>query len=94
MDVHVVSTLTLEDEDRLADAVISALADLFDELAIAYALRIETSSTKVIRRVRAGASVRPPKSPNVSDISLHRYRDSSRRDRSAQRLYTLPSKVL
>ena len=50
MDIHVVSTLTSEDEDRVADALVTALAELLDGLPIAYALRIETSGTKVVQR--------------------------------------------
>ena len=49
MDIHVVSTLTSEDEDRVADALIAALAELLDGLPIAYALRIETTGTKVVQ---------------------------------------------
>lgn len=49
MDIHVVSTLTWEDEDRVADALLVALANLLNGLPIAYALRIETGS-KVVQR--------------------------------------------
>ena len=50
MDIHVVSTLTSEDEDRVADALGVALAELLDGLPIAYALRIETTGTRVVQR--------------------------------------------
>jgi len=50
MDIHVVSTLTAEDENRVADALAIALAELLDGLPIAYALRIETSGTRVVQR--------------------------------------------
>jgi hypothetical protein len=50
MDIHVVSTLTVEDEDRVADALIAALAELLDGLPIAYALRIQTSGAKIVQR--------------------------------------------
>jgi hypothetical protein len=56
MDIHVVSTLTSEDEDRVADALITALAELLDGLPIAYALRIETSGTKVVQRTNLEVS--------------------------------------
>ena len=55
MDIHVVSTLTSEDEDRVADALIVALGELLDGLPIAYALRIETSGTKVLTRTNLDA---------------------------------------
>ena len=50
MDIHVVSTLTTDDEDRIADVLAVALADLLDGLPIGYALRIETTGAKVIQR--------------------------------------------
>jgi hypothetical protein len=65
MDIHVVSTLTTEDEDRVADALIAALADLFDGLPIAYALRIETSGTKVVQRT----NLEPVDPPEISGDS-------------------------
>jgi len=55
MDIHVVSTLTSEDEDRVADALGAALAELLDGLPIAYALRIQTSGTKVLTRTNLDA---------------------------------------
>ena len=55
MDIHVVSTLTIEDEDRMADALVAALAELLDGLPIAYALRIETSGAKVLQRTNLEA---------------------------------------
>ena len=56
MDIHVVSTLTSEDEDRVADALVVALAELLDGLPIAYALRIETSSARVFQRTNLETS--------------------------------------
>ena len=55
MDIHVVSSLTLEDEDRVADALVSALAELLDGFSIAYALRIVTSGAKVVQRTNLEA---------------------------------------
>jgi hypothetical protein len=68
MDIHVVSTLTSEDEDRVADALVVALAELFDGLPIAYALRIETSGTRVVQRTNleiAEASIDLSASPGI-----------------------------
>jgi hypothetical protein len=67
MDIHVVSTLTAEDEDRVADALIAALADLFDGLPIAYALRIETSGAKIVQRTNLEPAD-PPEIPGGSPI--------------------------
>ena len=61
------STLTAEDEDRVADVLVAALADLFDGLPIAYALRIETSGTKVVQRTNL-ESGDPPEIPEGSPL--------------------------
>jgi hypothetical protein len=63
MDIHVVSTLTTEDEDRIADVLAVALADLLDGLPIGYALRIETTGTKVIQRTNLEIA-------NIADFPL------------------------
>jgi len=55
MDIHVVSTLTIEDEERLVDALVTALAELLDGLPIAYAMRIETSGATVVQRTSLAA---------------------------------------
>ena len=68
MDIHLVSTLTCEDEDRVADALVVALAELLDGLPIAYALRVETSRTRVVHRTNletADASIDLTSSPEV-----------------------------
>jgi len=56
MDIHVVSTLTMEDEERVADALVAALAELLDGLPIAYALRIQTSGAKIVQRTNLEAT--------------------------------------
>ena len=65
MDIHVVSTLTIEDEDRMADALVAALAELLDGLPIAYALRIQTSGAKVLQRT----NLEVMESPDPLDVS-------------------------
>jgi hypothetical protein len=50
MDIRMVSTLTPEDEDHVADALVAALAELLDGLPIAYSLRIETTGAKIFHR--------------------------------------------
>jgi hypothetical protein len=50
MDLHFVSSLTPEDEDRLAPALLTALGALLDQFAIAYTLRIHTTGAKVFQR--------------------------------------------
>jgi hypothetical protein len=54
MDIHVVSTLTPDDEERVASALLTALAELLDGLPIAYAVRIQTSGARVVQRTNLG----------------------------------------
>ncbi len=46
MDIRVVSSLTPEDEARLAPALMAALTHLLDQLPICYTLRVETAGGK------------------------------------------------
>ena len=47
MRIEITSTLTQEDENRLAPAVLKALSGLLDMLPIAYMIRIDTSDSQV-----------------------------------------------
>ena len=49
MNIRFISSLTPEDEDRLAPAVIKAVGAILDELPLAYTLRIETASATVFQ---------------------------------------------
>ena len=63
MQIEVVSTLTSDDEDRVAEALSAWLAELLSSLPIAYALRIDTTSSRVFRRTNSDApEVRQPSS--------------------------------
>jgi len=44
MEIHIVSSLTTDDESRLAPQVLTALQRILHELAVAYCVRIETSA--------------------------------------------------
>jgi len=46
VDIRFVSSLTPDDENRLAPALLSALGGLLDQLPIAYTLRVETAAGK------------------------------------------------
>ena len=56
MQIEVVSTLTSDDEERVAEALIALLGDLFGSMPIAYALRIDTAGSKVFQRSNINAS--------------------------------------
>jgi hypothetical protein len=42
MEIHLVSSLTPDDENRLAPTVLKALGDVFATLPVSYSVRIET----------------------------------------------------
>jgi hypothetical protein len=50
MDIRIVSSLTPEDEARVASALMSALTHLLDKLPIRYAVRFETTAGKTLTR--------------------------------------------
>jgi len=47
MEIRFISSLTAEDEDIFAPAVLKAVSAMLDQLPIAYTLRIETSGAQV-----------------------------------------------
>ena len=49
MDIRFVSSLTPDDENELAPALLSAVAALLDRVEFAYTLRIETTGAKVLQ---------------------------------------------
>jgi len=61
MEIRFISTLTPDDEENVAPALLRAAAALLDQTGIAYTLRIETTSEKVFQHNHpavAGASDR------------------------------------
>jgi hypothetical protein len=52
MEIRFISSLTAEDEDAYAPAVLKAVGALLDQLPIAYTLRIETSGARVYQHTR------------------------------------------
>jgi len=51
MNIRFTSSLTPEDENAIAPAIVAAVSKLLDLLPIAYALRIETSDSHVYQHV-------------------------------------------
>ena len=51
MRIEIASTLTQEDENRLAAGVLKALSGLLDMLPIAYMVRVETTDEHVLQHV-------------------------------------------
>jgi hypothetical protein len=58
VNIRFISSMTSDDEDRLAPAVLVAVSSLLDQLSLAYTLRIETTGDKVFHHSHP-ASVEP-----------------------------------
>ena len=52
MDIHFISSLTPDDEDRLAPAILEAIKPMLELLPIAYTIRIRTASNSVYQHTR------------------------------------------
>jgi hypothetical protein len=77
MDIHFISTLNPEDEDRFAPMVIGAVRAILDLLPISYTLRIETANARVFQHAKAETIGEP----HVTEVglaggSLRRFRAS------------------
>ena len=59
MDIHFVSTLTPEDEDQYAPAVLNAVKAMLDLMPIAYTLRIATANGRVFQHTKSDVRVEP-----------------------------------
>ena len=55
MEIRFISSLTAEDEDMFAPAVLKAVSALLDQLPIAYTMRIETSGSHVYQHTHVAA---------------------------------------
>ena len=60
MDIHFVSTLTPEDEDRYAPMVLAAVKAILEPMPISYAVRVVTAN---------GLTVQHTKSDHAGDAS-------------------------
>lgn len=66
MEIRFVSSLTADDEDLFAPAVLKAVTALLDQLPIAYTLRIETTGAQVFQHTHVGSEQPMALSPNGS----------------------------
>ena len=55
MEIRFISSLTAEDENLFAPALLKAVGALLDQLPIAYTVRIETTGEQVFQHTHAGA---------------------------------------
>jgi hypothetical protein len=49
MEIHLVSSLTSDDESRLAPGILAAIGRVLDRLPVSYSLRIETTAGNAIQ---------------------------------------------
>lgn len=59
MEIRFMSSLTHEDENRVASALVRAVAELLDILPIAYSIRIETVGAKIFEHSHAPNEPQP-----------------------------------
>ena len=62
MEIRFVSSLTAEDENLFAPALLKAVGALLDQLPIAYTVRIETTGSQVFQHTHA---VEDPAKPDL-----------------------------
>ena len=55
MEIRFISSLTADDENLFAPALLKAVGALLDQLPIAYTVRIETTGAQVFQHTHAGA---------------------------------------
>ena len=65
--IEITSTLTQEDESRMASAVLAALSGLLDILPIAYLIRVQTGDERVVEHVSVNTGHWNPVSQPAAD---------------------------
>ena len=59
MNIRFVSSLTPDDEDRIAPGLMQAVSQLLDAVPIAYTLRVETATGKLYQHAHTAGTVEP-----------------------------------
>jgi hypothetical protein len=67
VNIRFTSSLTPEDENAIAPAILTAVAGILDLLPLAYVIRIDTADSKVYQRSSTPNRPPPPASPSPSD---------------------------
>lgn len=68
MDIRFISSLTPEDENTFAPALLKAVGAVLDQLPIAYTVRIETTGAQVYQHTHPSFETALP---NVSRVALN-----------------------
>ena len=71
MEIRFISSLTADDENQFAPAVLKALSAVLDQLPIAYTMRIETSGSQIFQHthVVTEETPTPATTPGSSRLS-------------------------
>jgi hypothetical protein len=59
MEIHFISSVTVDDEARIAAALLAVSSCLLDQFAVAYSVRIETSDGQVFQRTHPALGAAP-----------------------------------
>jgi hypothetical protein len=76
MEIRFISSLTAEDENMFAPALLKAVGTLLDQLPIAYTIRIETTGEQVFQHTHAldeGTRSEAPPAIGVNGTKLAYY---------------------
>ncbi|MEO5822610.1 MAG: hypothetical protein ABIT71_19040 [Vicinamibacteraceae bacterium] len=65
MDIHFVSTLTPDDEDRYAPMVLAAVKAMLEPMPITYAVRIVTANGLAVQHQKADLVDEPAPAPAI-----------------------------
>jgi hypothetical protein len=60
MDIHFVSTLTPEDEDRYAPMVLAAVKAILEPMPISYAVRVVTANGHTVQHTKSEQAEEAP----------------------------------
>jgi hypothetical protein len=63
MEIRFISSLTADDEDLYAPAVLKAVSAFLDHLPLAYTMRIETTGSQVFQHTHVGPEQPRPNEP-------------------------------
>ena len=74
MEIRFVSSLTAEDENQVAPALLTAFGAILDRLPIAYTLRIQTSGAVVLQHTHTPEDpVEPSPDDEPAARQVHRF---------------------
>lgn len=76
MEIRFVSSLTGEDENLFAPALLNAVRAILDQLPIAYTIRIETTGAQVFQHAHAAEPELPQ--ANAANMPVNGYRSTGR----------------